>query len=168
MPLPSRGKRKSGALEPSFKADAADALVVPLGGFLAGEFPAAGFATVVVGFCRLTRGFEGVLGDAAGAAPPVSRRALFELAERAFGAGVVFSDFGDRTRTASPERVLGDFLRGLLAIRLPFVAFGRSIMMTGRSRPAGFDRVACWASLTASEYGDKEFEASPVDSPNDE
>ena len=58
---------------------------------------------------------------------------------------------------------LGDFLRVFLDIRLPFVAFGGSIigvLRVSRGR-IGFaaDR---WASLIGPEYGYKDFEASPV------
>jgi hypothetical protein len=62
---------------------------------------------------------------------------------------------------------LGDFLRVFLDIRLPFVAFGGSIMgiFAGLVRRTP-NRVGCWARLMAPEYGYKEFDAPPVRSLN--
>jgi hypothetical protein len=65
------------------------------------------------------------------------------------------------------EDGLGDFLRVILDIRLPFVAFSRSII--------GLLRVLSWrteiesgcrVSLMAAEDGYKEFDAPPVRSLN--
>jgi hypothetical protein len=55
---------------------------------------------------------------------------LFDLpaaARRIFDGGV-FANLIDEPRAGLPDDVLGDFLRVFLDIRLPFVAFGGSIM----------------------------------------
>jgi hypothetical protein len=139
-------------------------LIFPLDGFLAGDFPAAGFAARNFGPAGDDfNGFAGVPCDAAEVASPVCFLAL--LAGRVF-AGGDFTDFDDPARAVSVELFLGEFLRGLLDIRLPFVAFGGSIMGIGGSCPAGCVRVVCWASLTVSEYAYKEFQTLPVRSLN--
>jgi membrane-bound metal-dependent hydrolase YbcI (DUF457 family) len=56
--------------------------------------------------------------------------------------------------------VLGDFLRVFLDIRLPFVAFGGSIMGLLRVRSGG------WANWMTVGYGDREFDATSVGSLN--
>jgi hypothetical protein len=68
---------------------------------------------------------------------------LLAVARRFFeGAG--FADGFDRAGAAFPEDALGDFLRVFLDIRLPFVAFGGSIIEVLRvlSRQAGFEPAA--------------------------
>jgi hypothetical protein len=52
---------------------------------------------------------------------------LFAAARRVFAAGVL-ADVIDWARVVFPEEVLEDFLRVFLDIRLPFVAFGGSII----------------------------------------
>ena len=57
---------------------------------------------------------------------------------------------------------LGAFLRVFLDIRLPFVAFGGSIisycgLVVARRNQAGY-----WASLMGSEYAYKELDAPPI------
>jgi len=61
---------------------------------------------------------------------------------------------------------LGDFLRVFLDIRLPFVAFGGSIIGVAARASARRNRADCWASLMGWEYGYKEFDAPPVRSLN--
>ena len=77
--------------------------------------------------------------------------------------GCFFVAAFDRARGALREDGLGDFMRVFLDIRLPFVAFGGSIMGVLRvlSRQ-GADLTDCWARPTASEYGYQEFDAPPV------
>ena len=62
-----------------------------------------------------------------------------------------------------PRDDLGDFLRDFLDIRLPFVAFGRSIIGLLRV-PSG---TPAKIGLTAPEYGYTEFDAAPVLSLNE-
>jgi hypothetical protein len=76
--------------------------------------------------------------------------------------GCVFADFTAAAGAALRDAGLGDFLRVFLDIRLPFVAFGGSIMDTASLLPAGRNQAVCWASLMASEYGYKEFDIPPV------
>jgi hypothetical protein len=71
-------------------------------------------------------------------------------------------DPADRSRAGLPEDDVGDLLGLFLDIRLPFVAFGGSIMSYRESRPARGIRTRRWASLTAPEYGYKEIDAPPV------
>ena len=66
-----------------------------------------------------------------------------------------------------PRDDLGDFLRDFLDIRLPFVAFGRSIIGLLRVPSGTPAKIGGWASLTAPEYGYKEFDAAPVPSLNE-
>jgi hypothetical protein len=73
----------------------------------------------------------------------------------------VVADFAPAGR---PDAGLEDFLRDFLDIRLPFVAFGGSIIGVLRSCPANQFRVGGWASLTASGYGYKDIDAAPVHS----
>jgi hypothetical protein len=70
-----------------------------------------------------------------------------------------FEDFGFCGRL---DEVLGDFLRDFLDIRLPFVAFGGSIITVLRTCIGVPDSSDGWASLTASGYGYKKFDAPPV------
>jgi len=76
-------------------------------------------------------GFDGALCDAFGEALrgrlPALLLDLLAAARRIFEGGV-FADLIDGPRGGLPDDVLGDFLRVFLDIRLPFVAFGRSIM----------------------------------------
>jgi hypothetical protein len=66
-----------------------------------------------------------------------------------------------------PRDDLGDFLRDFLDIRLPFVAFGGSIIGLLRVPSGTPAKIGGWASLTAPEYGYKEFDAAPVLSLNE-
>ena len=52
---------------------------------------------------------------------------VFAVARLLFAA-LVLAAFDDLARTGCLDEVLGDFLRDFLDIRLPFVAFGRSII----------------------------------------
>ena len=158
MSPPSRGSRKPGAFAPSAKASwregddpafPADAFAA--GGFFVSAFAAAGFDPAT------TRAdlpapadfnvFEGALCDALGEAPAVGLPALpadfFAAGLRVFADGVL-DDVFDRARVAFPEEGLGDFLRVFLDIRLPFVAFGGSIMGLLRvvPREAGVESAA--------------------------
>ena len=74
----------------------------------------------------------------------------------------VLEAFDDFAALGCLDEGLGDFLRDFLDIRLPFVAFGGSII--GYCEPLVACRIRAdgWASLTASEYGYKEFDAPPV------
>jgi len=76
-------------------------------------------------------GFDGALCDAFGEALrgrlPALLLDLLAAARRIFEGGV-FADLIDGPRGGLPDDVLGDFLRVFLDIRLPFVAFGGSIM----------------------------------------
>jgi hypothetical protein len=111
----------------------------------AGGFPAARFAAIAFdpavarSVDSLEAGdfnfFDGALCDAFGEAFPGCLFALlpellpdlFAAARRVFAAGVL-ADVIDGARVAFPEEVLEDFLRVFLDIRLPFVAFGGSII----------------------------------------
>jgi len=112
---------------------------------------------------------DGALCDARAAAFPCRLLAVladfFAVVLRVLAAGVLADDF-DGARVAFPEGVLGDFLRVFLDIRLPFVAFGGSIMGIAARASAGRNRADCWASLMGWEYGYKEFDAPPVRSLN--
>jgi hypothetical protein len=81
-------------------------------------------------------GFDGVLCDAFADAPPAGLPDFLPgLADdplRAF-ATAVLADVPDPARAAFPATVLGDFLRVFLDIRLPFVAFGGSIIRVLRA-----------------------------------
>jgi hypothetical protein len=113
-------------------------------GFLAaaGESPGA----------DILNGFEGALCDALAEAvlPDDLLAALpdfFAAALRVFAAGVltdVLADLPDLARAAFGGEGLGDFLRVFLDIRLPFVAFGGSIIGVLRvlSGQAGFGPTA--------------------------
>jgi hypothetical protein len=109
--------------------------------FLAGGFPTSVSADVV--FDRAVRDgaeslgrdgfncFDVALCDAFGEASrgrlPALLSDLLAAARRIFEAGV-FADLIDRPRAGLPDGAWGDFLRVFLDIRLPFVAFGGSIM----------------------------------------
>jgi hypothetical protein len=159
---PSRGRLKAGAFVPSARADlrAAGASAFSASGFLAGGSPAPGFA----GFAAVAldpavvlaadtfgpddfNGFDGALCDVPGVA---FRGCLFLLladvlaVARRFFECAGFADGFDRAEAAFPEDALGDFLRVFLDIRLPFVAFGGSIIEVLRvlSRQAGIEPAA--------------------------
>ena len=83
------------------------------------------------------------------------------LAAFAFGFG------GAVALALRPRDDLGDFLRNFLDIRLPFVAFGRSIIGLLRVPSGTPAKIGGWASLTAPEYGYTEFDAAPVLSLNE-
>ena len=157
---PSRGRRKAGALAPSAKAGlrAAGASAFPASGFPAAGFPARGFAAV--GFDPVVvpaadalgpsdfNSFDGALCDVLGVAFPACL--LLFLADvlavaRRFFEGAGFADGLDRAGAAFPEDALGDFLRVFLDIRLPFVAFGGSII--------GLLRVLSWQTGIGSTAG---------------
>jgi hypothetical protein len=125
-------------------------------GFLAGESPAPGFAAVgldpAVVLAADTpgpedfNGFDAALCDVPGVFPGCL---FFLLADvlavaRRFFEGAGFADGFDRAGAAFPEDALGDFLRVFLDIRLPFVAFGGSIIEVLRvlSRQAGIEPAA--------------------------
>jgi hypothetical protein len=74
----------------------------------------------------------------------------------------VFAAFDDFARAGRRGEVLEDFLRNFVDIRLPFVAFGGSIIRVLRSCSATRNRPGGWASLMAPEYGYKEFDAQPA------
>ncbi|WP_423958733.1 hypothetical protein [Bradyrhizobium sp.] len=67
-------------------------------------------------------------------------------------------------RTGRRGAALEELLRDFVDIRLPFVAFGGSIIRLLRSCPANRNRPGGCASLVAPEYGYKEFDAPPVPS----
>jgi hypothetical protein len=159
---PSRGRRKAGAFVPSARGDlrAAGASAFSTSGFLVGESPAPGFAGfTAVGLDPAVvlaadivgpddfNGLDGALCDVPGVAFPGCL--FFLLADvlavaRRFFEGAGFADGFDRAEAAFPEDALGDFLRVFLDIRLPFVAFGGSIIEVLRvlSRQAGFEPAA--------------------------
>jgi len=90
-------------------------------------------------------------------------RFLFDaFAARLAFATLVLEAFDDFATGRPPGEVLGDFLRDFLDIRLPFVAFGGSIIRVLQPLPLRRIRARGWASLTASEYAYKEFDATPV------
>ena len=74
----------------------------------------------------------------------------------------VLADVTDRAPGRLAEAGLGDFLRVFLDIRLPFVAFGGSIMGIAGLVLANWNQAGRWASLMAPEYGYKEFDAPPI------
>jgi hypothetical protein len=84
----------------------------------------------------------------------------------AFAPGVCegrdFADFTVCARAALRGAGLGDFLRVFLDIRLPFVAFAGSIRGIAGLVAASRIRAGRWASLMASEYAYKVFDARPV------
>jgi hypothetical protein len=81
--------------------------------------------------------------------------------DRAFAAGLLAAVL-DWARIAFPAGGLEDFLRVILDIRLPFVAFGGSIIGVLRAVQASSNRADRWAYLKASEYGYKEFDVPPA------
>jgi len=95
---------------------------------------------------------------------------FFATALRAFVAGALSEVFAPPRaafavvafRAEFFEDPLEDFLRVFLDIRLPFVAFGGSIIAGIAGLPASRNRSGCWASLMASEYASKHFDAPPV------
>ena len=181
MPPPSRGNWKAGALAPSVKPDLA-AAGVPV--VCDGAFSAAGLAALT-----------GVVLDFSGAFGPVDFNAFegafcdaFRVALAAFVAGFLadslalagaalarcgFADFADCAREAALRGdafggFLGDFLRVFLDIRLPFVAFGGSIMgllrvMSSKAGAGSFG----WANLVTAGYGGRKFDVISVGSLND-
>jgi hypothetical protein len=93
----------------------------------------AGAALGGIGFAGREdfNGFDGALCDVDRAAFAVCL--FLVLPDLAAGFGLVFeagvfADVCDRARVVFPMAGLGDFLRVFLDIRLPFVAFGGSIM----------------------------------------
>ena len=146
---PSRGRRKAGAFEPSAKSDLrpADASGFRPDGLLAAGLFALGFAAAAFDSTAArkvdssARGdfdfFDGALCDARAAALPDGLSALlpdfFTVAVRVFS-GDLPETFA-WTRVVLPEEGLEDFLRVFLDIRLPFVAFGGSIMGVLRALP---------------------------------
>ena len=144
MSPPSRGRRKAGAHAPSINAGlagAAASIFLPTVFFRADGFAGSAFATVA--FDRAAargakslrlddfNGFDAAFCDAFDEA--LRSCLLAEWPGRpAVGGGVfedgVFADLIDWPRAGLPEERWGDFLRVFLDIRLPFVAFGGSIM----------------------------------------
>jgi hypothetical protein len=116
-------------------------LAFPVNGFFfAGGFPASAFADVAFD-CAVPRRaesfgldgfncFDGAKCDAFGEALRGRLPALLVdlLAAGRIFEGGVFANLIDGPRAGWPDDVLGDFLRVFLDIRLPFVAFGGSIM----------------------------------------
>jgi hypothetical protein len=113
--------------------------MTPIGLIVAG-FAAAGFAAPAFDSAARNvdlagpggfNGFDGVVCDVPEGVLPGFLAALrcdfLADAARVFEGGFFAAVF-DRTRVAFPVDGLGDFLRVFLDIRLPFVAFGRSIM----------------------------------------
>ncbi len=134
-------------------------------GLLAGAFPDPGFAAVAFAAAVARgaaaarpggfNGFDGALGAAFGVALPAGLPAFLpglpDAALRTFAAGVLTAAT-DLVRAAFPAGDLGDFLRVFLDIRLPFVAFGGSIIRVLRvvSWQARIESDR-WANLMASE-----------------
>jgi hypothetical protein len=110
------------------------------------------------GFCGsgVFNFFDAALCDGAGGAFALTD---FFADAASFGPGFVlaFWVLGVDWARAFRAAVLGDFLRVFLDIRLPFVAFGGSIIamlrVPRRSCP-------CWANLPCPEYGYNEFRAT--------
>jgi hypothetical protein len=136
---------------------AAGASAFSTSGFLAAGSPAPGFAAVALDPAVVLvadtfgpddfNGFDGALCDVLGVAFPGCL--FFWLADvlavaRRFFEGAGFADGFDRAGAAFPDEALRDFLRVFLDIRLPFVAFGGSIMEVLRvlSRQAGIEPAA--------------------------
>ena len=117
MPPPSRGRWKAGALAPStrFPDFSTDELLLP--GF-DGEAGAGDFNRFDAALCDVPAG-PFLLDVFAVRLVPIVR--VLEA----------FEDFGFCGRL---DEVLGDFLRDFLDIRLPFVAFGGSIIEILRTR----------------------------------
>ena len=138
---PSRGNRNAGAFAPAASPDSR--------GPDAGDF---------------LNGFDAASCDAAeivlAALPGALLPDFPAFAGRAFD-GFVFADLTDAARAALRATGLEDFLRVFLDIRLPFVAFGRSIIGVAGLVLANRNQVGGWASLMASEYGYKEFDVPP-------
>jgi hypothetical protein len=106
--------------------------------------------------------FDGALCEAAEAAPLVDLR---------FDAGVVVAGLPAAAvrvflARGVSEAVLDDFLRVSLDIRLPFDAFGGSTKQLLQLVSAGRHRAHDRASLTAQNYGYKDFRSSPACSLN--
>jgi hypothetical protein len=157
----------------------ADASGFPLDDLLEGAFPVSTIAAVARDPAAVRASgwraadfnfFDGALCDAFGeallAALSVLLPDLLAVALRAFAGGDLAALF-DAVRAAFAGEVfgdfVGDFLRVFLDIRLPFVAFGGSIIELLRVlSPAGRIRVDHWASLMASEYGYKELDIPSV------
>ena len=111
-----------------------------MGGWVAGRLAAAVFDVAAARATDSLRpdvlnGFDGALCDAFAEAFPgclLAPLADFSAAVlRVFADGVfaeLAADFLDLARAAFPTELLGDFLRVFLDIRLPFVAFGGSII----------------------------------------
>lgn len=93
--------------------------------------------------------------------------AVFPLVAPLVFPGLALAAAADFVRGDCPRCDLGDFLRDFLDIRLPFVAFGRSIIGLLRVPSGTPAKIGGWASLTAPEYGYKEFDAAPVLSLNE-
>jgi hypothetical protein len=121
-------------------------------GFAASGFAAAAFEAAAALGADLAaagdfNGFDGALCDVSGGAFPGGLVAflpdLSAGARRVFEGGF-FADVFDWARATFAEDGLGDFLRVFLDIRLPFVAFGGSIMGVLRvsSRQAGIASAA--------------------------
>ena len=100
--------------------------------------------------------------DAALCDVPLDRFLFGDLADGRALLVLVLEAFDDFATGRPPGEVLGDFLRDFLDIRLPFVAFGGSIIRVLQPLPLRRIRARGWASLTASEYAYKEFDATPV------
>jgi hypothetical protein len=162
---------------------AAGIAVVCVGGLLTAGLPASALAAALLELSGASglvdfNAFDGTFCDAFRVALAAFFVALFAgfLADSLALAGrvpalrgfVVFTDclreaafraagFGDAL-----EDFFGDFLRVFLDIRLPFVAFGGSIIDVAGLIPEGRNQAGCWASLMASEYGYKELDVPPV------
>src|SRR6266550_2424982 len=174
---PSRGRRKAGALVPSARSNlrAAAASVFRPDVFAAAGVFARGFADSAAASMVDSPGggdfnfLDGALCDARAAVFPSRLLAVladfFTVVLRVLAAGVLADDF-DGAWVAFPAGGLGDFLRVFLDIRLPFVAFGGSIIGGAARASVCRIRADCWASLMGWEYGYREFVAPPVRSLN--
>jgi len=124
---PSRGNRNAGACAPSISTDDSRADVRA-----AEAFDDAGLrATDSDGLNR----FDGALCEAS----PVAVMLDPTVAARLLLACFIFDDVVDGRRVGLREGVLVDFLRVFLDIRLPFVAFGGSIIRLLQILPGDLD-----------------------------
>ena len=115
MPPPSRGRWNDGALAPSTRCEVFSTDELLLRGF-DGEAGAGDFNRFDAALCDV-------------------RRALFD----AFFTTLVLEAFDDFATGRPPGEALGDFLRDFLDIRLPFVAFGGSIIRVLQTLAAAAD-----------------------------
>src|SRR5437763_5209419 len=149
---PSRGKRNAGALAPATSTDD-----LPAGGLAA-----AGCEDAAPG------GLDGLnrLDDALCEASLTARLLDLAIVARPPLACFVWcflsADAVDDTRAGLREDVLADFLRVFLDMRLPFVAFGGSIITLLQISSPHLDSAGGWANPIAPEYGCKKFDAPPA------